>query len=106
MINIAALADRAVILDNDIKALTKEFTAVKDELKTLGVGAYEGDVGVATVRQNADSEVFDAKAAFAYMVEQGHISPQLETAMLKKFTTVKAGPMVVSTKAKVVKVLA
>lgn len=106
MTNIAALADRAVILDNDIKALTKEFTAVKDELKTLGVGAYEGDVGIATVRQNADSEIFDGKAAFAWMVEQGHISPQLETAMRKKFTAVKAGPMVVTTKAKVIKVLA
>ena len=106
MTNIAALADRAVILDNDLKALSKEFAAVKDELKTLGVGTYEGDVGVATVRQNADSDVFDAKAAFAYMVEQGHISPQLETAMLKKFTATKSGAVVVTTKAKVVKVLA
>lgn len=106
MTSIASLADRAVILDSDIKALTKEFTAVKDELKTLGSGSYEGDIGVATVRQNADSEIFDAKAAFAWIVEQGHISPQLETAMLKKFTATKAGAVVVTTKAKVVKVLA
>lgn len=104
MTNIASLADRAVILDNDIKELTKEFTAVKDELKTLGVGSYEGDVGIATVRQNADSDVFDAKAAFEYVSE--HLSPQLLAAVRKKFTTVKAGPMVVTTKAKVVRVLA
>lgn len=106
MTNIASLADRAVILDSDIKALTKEFTAVKDELKTLGVGSYEGDVGVATVRQNADSEVFDAKAAVEYLIAQGHISPQLQAAIAKKFTATKAGSMVVTTKAKVVKVLA
>jgi hypothetical protein len=106
MTNIASLADRAVILDNDIKAMTKEFAAVKDELKTFGVGSYEGDIGVATVRQNADSEVFDAKAAVEYLIAQGHISPQLQAAITKKFTVTKAGPMVVTTKAKIVKVIA
>lgn len=101
MTNIATLADRATILDTDIKVLTKEFNAIKSELKDLGAGTYEGDIGSVTVRQNADSETFDAAAAFEYIADQ--LSPQLLSAVRRKFTITKAGAVVLTVKPKVVK---
>jgi hypothetical protein len=93
MTNYSNLADRATILDAQIKSMTAELEAIKKTLKEeAGVGTYEGDVGVVVIRQNKDSEAFDAKKAFEYVSE--HLSSQLLTAVKKKFTSVKKGAMV------------
>jgi hypothetical protein len=46
------------------------------------------------VRQNKDTESFDAKKAFEYVSD--HLSPQLLTAVKKKFTATKPGAKVLT----------
>jgi hypothetical protein len=93
MTNYSNLADRATILNAQIKSMTAELDAIKSTLKKeAGLGTYEGDVGIVVIRQNKDSETFDAKKAFEYVSE--HLSSQLLTAVKKKFTSTKTGAVV------------
>ena len=99
-----AIIDRAIILDADIKNLTKEYSAMRELIIAMGMGEHDGSVGTFTVRQNSDSETFDAKAAFEYVSE--HLSPQLLAAVKRKFTKTKPGAIVATPKAKPVRVIA
>jgi len=92
--NIATLVDDAAVLDNEIKALTAKFDAIKAQLKDAGVGEYEGVLATISIRQNKDTEGFDYKKAFEHVAE--HVSPQLLAATKKKFKTVKAGAKVMN----------
>ena len=92
--NRAALVDNAAVFDNEIKILTAKLDAIKAQLKQAGVGEYEGALATVTVRQNKDTESFDAKKAFEYVSE--HLSPQLLTAVKKKFTVTKPGAKVLT----------
>ena len=98
------IIDRAVIVHHDIETLSKEYKALRDLVAEMGIGEHYGSAGSCVVRQNSDSETFDAKAAFEYVSE--HLSPQLLSAVRKKFTKVKAGAVVVTPKAKPAKVIA
>ena len=98
------IIDRAVILDNEIKNLTKEYKILRDLIIEMGLGEHHGSVGFCNVRQNADSKVFDSDAAFKYVSER--ISPQLLSSCRQKFTDTKVGSIVVTPKAKPAKVIA
>ena len=91
--DLATLVDNAAVLDAQIKSMTAELEAIKKTLKEkAGVGTYEGDLAVVVIRQNKDSESFDAKKAFEHV--SSHISPQLLAATKKKFTVTKTGAIV------------
>jgi 3-methyladenine DNA glycosylase Tag len=90
--NIASLVDDAAVLDNEIKILTAKLDAIKAQLKQAGVGEYEGAIATIKIRQNKDSETFDAKKAFEHV--SSHISSQLLAATKKKFTFTKPGSIV------------
>jgi hypothetical protein len=93
MTDFNSLADTAASLHDQIKFLTAQLDAIKSTFKKeAGLGSYEGEMGIVIIRQNKDSEVFDAKKAFEHVAQ--HISPQLLTATKKKFTTTKAGAIV------------
>ena len=97
--NLAPLVDRILILDAEVSALSKDLKTAKDEIKHLGPDVYAGDLGTVTVRKNKDSESFDAAAAFEYIAE--HLSPQMLSAVRRKFTVTKEGATVLTVKAKV-----
>jgi hypothetical protein len=94
MTDFATLVDNAAVLDTEIKRLTAQLDAIKTQLKQAGVGEYDGALASIMVRQNKDSETFDAKKAFEYVSE--HLSSQLLTAVKKKFTVTKTGAQVVT----------
>ena len=98
------IIDRALLIDTDIKILTKEYSVLRDQIIAMGLGEHDGSVGQFVVRQNSDSEVFDAKAAFEYVSE--HLSPQMLSAVKRKFTKTKAGVVVATPKPRPVKVIA
>lgn len=104
--NLISLIDRVIVLDGDFKAAKADADAAKGDLKKLGLGVYEGTLGVVTVNQNKDSEVFDAAGAFEYLLEKlgDAVSPQQIAGIRRKFTSTKAGNINLTAKAKVVKV--
>lgn len=92
------LADEYFLAKQELDALTERVNSLKKELYGYGPSLVHGDFAVVTVRQNASSQVFNAKAAWEHIAE--HLSPQLRTATLRKFTSELPGPMVVTVKAK------
>jgi len=92
------LADEYFLAKQELDALTERVNGMKKELHGYGPALVHGDFAVVTVRQNKPSSVFDAHAAWEHILE--HLSPQLRTATLKKFTTERPGNIVVTVKAK------
>jgi hypothetical protein len=101
-----ALIDRVIVLDADFKAAKADADAAKGDIKKLGLGVYEGNLGVVTVSQNKDSEVFDAAGAFEYLIEKlgDAVSPQQLAGIRRKFTSTKSGNINLIAKPKVVKI--
>jgi hypothetical protein len=97
------LADQYFLAKQELDALTKQVNALKEELYGYGPSLVHGDFAVVTVRQDPARTVFDAKAAWEHIAE--HLSPQLRTATLRKFTSERPGPMVVTVKGKAHKIM-
>ena len=63
--------DRLGEVKAEIARLSEIAKFLETEIKTLGVGAHEGDLFRATVSEVADRETLDAKAAEAKLRELG-----------------------------------
>ena len=65
----ASLADRFALLKAEIDALTKEFDAVKAEIKATGLETIVGERAIVTVSLS-ERRTFDAKAAKALLTDE------------------------------------
>ncbi len=65
----ASLADRFALLKAEIDALTKEFDAVKAEIKATGLETIVGERAIVTVSLS-ERRTFDTKAAKALLTEE------------------------------------
>jgi hypothetical protein len=92
------IADQYFAAKQKLDAMQKLVDGLKAELNRMGPGEIDGDFATVTVTQRADSVVFDAKAAWEHVAE--HLSPQLRTATLRKFTGKKPGVLAVTVKGK------
>jgi len=64
-----SLADRFAILKQEIDALTKEFDAVKAEIKATGLETIVGENAIVTVSLS-ERKTFDSKAAKALLTAE------------------------------------
>ena len=92
------LADEYFLAKQQLDALTERVNGLKTELHKFGPSLVHGDFAIVKVRQDPTRNVFDAHAAWKHVLE--HLSPQLRTATLKKFTSERPGNVVVTVKAK------